>query len=215
RKQKNELKYLKDIIIDLEYEMKVFHKKLEHIVEQCRYIYTEIYNYDNDNSDTSDSETELFDDAQLHKCIPKDIKIEKIHESKGPDRAHSHSKKKRDKNKIYCTKEVEDTQPRDYVSSTIDSMPGSQNINDLMDISPLLFADPQYIQVRLKSMPAKPSLQKNLATFIPLYQNITNAESNNNKASHEVLRSYFAFGLWISKRYEFHRKSNPDHTAQG
>ncbi|RHZ51144.1 hypothetical protein Glove_482g18 [Diversispora epigaea] len=42
-----------------------------------------------------------------------------------------------------CKKEVEEAQPRDYVSSTVDSMPGSQNINDLMDISPTLFNDPQ------------------------------------------------------------------------
>ena len=56
-KAKNELKYLKDTIIDLKYGMRMFHKKLEHIVEQCRYIYTEIYNYDffNNNSDISDS----------------------------------------------------------------------------------------------------------------------------------------------------------------
>ncbi|CAG8724235.1 4237_t:CDS:1, partial [Gigaspora margarita] len=53
-----------------------------------------------------------------------------------------------------------------------------------------------------------------LETLIHLYQNISNAESNNDKTSHEVLRSYYTFGLWISKRYEFHRKSNPDHTAQ-
>ncbi|CAG8677674.1 13889_t:CDS:1, partial [Acaulospora morrowiae] len=43
-----------------------------------------------------------------------------------------------------------------------------------------------------------------LETLIPLYQNITNAESNNDKTSHEVLRSYYAFGIWLTKRYEFY-----------
>src|SRR5207249_1225071 len=38
-----------------------------------------------------------------------------------------------------CKKEVEETLPRDHVSSTVDDTPGSQNINDLMDISPTLF----------------------------------------------------------------------------
>ena len=37
RKAKNELKYLKDSIIDLKYRIRIFYKKLEHIVEQCHY----------------------------------------------------------------------------------------------------------------------------------------------------------------------------------
>ena len=52
RKVKNEFKYLKDSIIDLEYGMRMFHKKLENIVEQCQYMYSDNYDY---NSDTSDS----------------------------------------------------------------------------------------------------------------------------------------------------------------
>ncbi|RHZ89545.1 hypothetical protein Glove_13g257 [Diversispora epigaea] len=144
-----------------------------------------------------------------------------------------------------CKKEVEEAQPRDYVSSTVDSMPGSQNISDLMDISPLLFADIQLysssskkrvseivstekssskkligdpsesleISGITKFTPASQLDMTKLETFIPLYQNI-NTKSNNDKASHTVLRSYLTFGLWISNRYGFHRKSNSDHTAQ-
>ncbi|CAG8644931.1 891_t:CDS:1, partial [Diversispora eburnea] len=52
RKVKNEFKYLKDSIIDLRYGMRMFHKKLKNIVEQCQYIYLDNYDY---NSDTSDS----------------------------------------------------------------------------------------------------------------------------------------------------------------
>ncbi|RHZ80019.1 hypothetical protein Glove_139g155 [Diversispora epigaea] len=53
-----------------------------------------------------------------------------------------------------------------------------------------------------------------LKTLIPLYQNIINAELDNEKTSREVLRSYYAFGLFLSKQYEHYRKSNPEHTAQ-
>ncbi|CAG8649848.1 5556_t:CDS:1, partial [Ambispora gerdemannii] len=39
-----------------------------------------------------------------------------------------------------CKKEVE-AKPRDYVSSTVDGTPGSQNTSDLMDVSLTLFSD--------------------------------------------------------------------------
>ncbi|CAG8662414.1 7863_t:CDS:1, partial [Diversispora eburnea] len=64
RKVKNEFKYLKDSIIDLEYRMRMFHKKLENIVKQCQYIYLDNYDY---NSNTSNSETELSDDIKMHR----------------------------------------------------------------------------------------------------------------------------------------------------
>ncbi|RIB25283.1 hypothetical protein C2G38_2031182 [Gigaspora rosea] len=41
-----------------------------------------------------------------------------------------------------------------------------------------------------------------LETFILLYQNIISAKSNNEKTSCDILCSYYAFGLWLSKRYE-------------
>ncbi|KAF0481465.1 hypothetical protein F8M41_023601 [Gigaspora margarita] len=58
-----------------------------------------------------------------------------------------------------------------------------------------------------------PQDMEKLETLVPLYQNIS-AESNNEKTSRDVLRSYYAFGLWLSKQYEYYRKSNPEHTAQ-
>ncbi|CAG8474757.1 10112_t:CDS:2 [Diversispora eburnea] len=64
RKVKNEFKYLKACIIDLEYGMRMFHKKLENIVDQCNYMYSDNYDY---SSNTSDSETELSDDMKTHK----------------------------------------------------------------------------------------------------------------------------------------------------
>ena len=97
RKVKNEFKYLKDSIIDLEYGMRMFHKKLENIVEQCQYMYSDNYDY---NSNTSNSETELSDDVEILTCTSK-----KIHESKDLGSIHSKPKKKRNKNKVYnCTK---------------------------------------------------------------------------------------------------------------
>ncbi|CAG8785694.1 25918_t:CDS:1, partial [Dentiscutata erythropus] len=94
RKVKNEFKYLKDSIIDLEYRMRMFHKKLENIVEQCQYMYSDNYDY---NSNTSNSETELSDDVEILTCTSKPAK--KLHESKDLGSIHSKPKKKRNKNK--------------------------------------------------------------------------------------------------------------------
>ncbi|RHZ81178.1 hypothetical protein Glove_123g69 [Diversispora epigaea] len=213
RKVKNEFKYLKDSIIDLEYRMRMFHKKLENIVEQCQYIYSDNYDYNTDTSDSNCSD-----------ILPNVVSVKKIHESKDLGSIHSKPKKKRNKNKVLslthknhifpcavsdiipirvgviferyvnsfpekvasdinipeldpcslCNQELflfEIKNPitilvcghiyhrdciensikkrsicpkpdcKKEVKSTIDSMPGSQNINDLMDISPTLFKD--------------------------------------------------------------------------
>ncbi|CAG8664074.1 23120_t:CDS:2, partial [Dentiscutata erythropus] len=74
-----------------------------------------------------------------------------------------------------CKKEVE---------STVDSMPGSQNINDLMDISPSLFTDPLF------------------------------AEEQVGTTNQEVIRSYFVFGKKLEDRFEYYKKSNRDRKAK-
>ncbi|RHZ78698.1 hypothetical protein Glove_157g70 [Diversispora epigaea] len=94
RKVKNEFKYLKACIIDLEYGMRMFHKKLENVVDHCNYMYSDNYDY---NSDTSDS--------NCSDILPDVIAVKKIHESKDLGSIHSKPKKKRNKNKVYnCTK---------------------------------------------------------------------------------------------------------------
>ncbi|RHZ47523.1 hypothetical protein Glove_578g6 [Diversispora epigaea] len=97
RKVKNEFKYLKDSIIDLEYGMRIFHKKLDNIVNQCNYIYSDNYDY---NSDTSDEmESQSFASSNCSDILPDVIAVKKIHESKDLGSIHSKPKKKRNKNK--------------------------------------------------------------------------------------------------------------------
>ncbi|CAG8643123.1 9686_t:CDS:2, partial [Ambispora gerdemannii] len=55
-----------------------------------------------------------------------------------------------------CKKEIEEAKPRDYVSSTVDATPGSQNTSDLMDISPRLFTDLHFPSLsQYSSLPEK------------------------------------------------------------
>src|SRR6185437_3682657 len=57
-----------------------------------------------------------------------------------------------------CKKEIEETKSRDSISSTVDATPGSQNTNDLMDISPTLYSDlhfPNLSQYKYSSLPEK------------------------------------------------------------
>ncbi|RHZ89325.1 hypothetical protein Glove_16g46 [Diversispora epigaea] len=82
RKAKNELKCLQASITALEIEMGTFHIKLGNIAQQCRHIYSSVYNYDKYNSDTSDSETYLSDDEEIFTYTSKDIPVKKIYESK-------------------------------------------------------------------------------------------------------------------------------------
>ncbi|RHZ55991.1 hypothetical protein Glove_407g2 [Diversispora epigaea] len=110
RKVKNEFKYLKDSIIDLEYGMRMFYKKLENIVDQCNYMFSDNYDY---NSNTSNSETELSDDVEILTCTSK-----KIHESKDHGSIHSKPKNKRNKNK-----------------RRIEERPNSANVSQLKTLS--------------------------------------------------------------------------------
>ncbi|RHZ74599.1 hypothetical protein Glove_220g7 [Diversispora epigaea] len=112
RKVKNEFKYLKACIIDLEYGMRMFHKKLENIVDQCNYMYSDNYERSSVsktldyNSNTSNSETELSDDVEILTYTSKDIPVKKIHESKDLGPVYSKSKKKRNKKKYKLLEQI-------------------------------------------------------------------------------------------------------------
>jgi hypothetical protein len=90
-----------------------------------------------------------------------------------------------------CKKEVE---------STVDSMPGSQNINDLMDISPNLFNDPQLYssspKKRVSESTSKSSSKKMKKQVrkedSPILKKLISELSTDTSKNAEILQSKFA-----------------------
>ncbi|KAF0490022.1 hypothetical protein F8M41_022009 [Gigaspora margarita] len=136
-----------------------------------------------------------------------------------------------------------------------DSMPRSQNIDDLMDISLTIFKSPTFTQSNtskkhtrdyilysnkpsnkktkqikkesltlkklIKELSTEPSTsqdpvtrKENTNNFVNLYNNITNAETQNEIINQDIVTSYYLFGKALEEKYNHYKKNNPKHTAQ-